>query len=69
MQPPICSFCDRDQRDNADLEFELVRFENYEPLDHPGHPKGLLWFCQDHIDAARKLEHLSSSEALREMRK
>lgn len=68
MEPPICALCHRDQRDHENLEFDLVRFRNYESIDHPGHPEGLLWFCQDHIHAARRLAGRSSGEALRLMR-
>lgn len=68
MQPPICDFCHRDQRDEPGLEFALVIFRDYRPIDGPGHPDGLLWFCQDHLGAARSLTHLDSGAALRRMR-
>jgi len=68
MRPPICDFCDRDERKHPGLEFGLVSFRNHEPLGEPGHPEGLLWFCQDHISEARSLSHLDSGEALRRMR-
>lgn len=68
MRPPICDFCDRDGRDHPSLEFALVSFRNREPLEQPGHPKGLLWFCQDHLARASELSHLDSHGALRRMR-
>lgn len=68
MQPPICSFCHRDQRDCEGLEFGLVKFADYEPLDRPGHPKGMLWFCNEHLEEAKKLEQLESSNALKQLR-
>lgn len=68
MRPPICDFCDRDERDHPGLEFGLVYFRNHEPLDQPGHPKGLLWFCPEHLVVAKELSHLDSGEALRRMR-
>lgn len=68
MEPPICALCHRDQRDVTELEFALVRFSDYEPLDRPGHPKGLLWFCADHVEAARALSGLSGAAALRRLR-
>lgn len=68
MRPPICDFCDRDSRDEPGLEFGLVSFRNRERLEQPGHPEGLLWFCQDHLEQARELSHLDSHEALRRMR-
>lgn len=69
MKPPICSLCHRDQRDEPGLEFGLVYFADYESIDHPGHPKGLHWFCSDHLDAAKSLEYVSSSEALERLRR
>lgn len=68
MQPPICSLCDRDQRDHPGLDFDLVRFADYEPIEGPGHPEGLLWFCEDHLAAARELSGDPSDVALRRMR-
>jgi hypothetical protein len=48
-----------------------VSFSNYEPLPRGvvGHPKGLAWFCPDHIREAQKLASLTQAEALAEMRK
>jgi|688.fasta_scaffold443584_2 hypothetical protein len=68
MRPPICDYCDRDERDHSGLEFGLVSFRNHRRLDRPGHPEGLLWFCQDHLERARALAALDSHEALRRMR-
>ncbi|MCB1207613.1 MAG: hypothetical protein KDN18_25400 [Verrucomicrobiae bacterium] len=68
MQPPICDFCHRDGRDHPTLEFALVTFRDYRPIDRPGHPDGMLWFCEDHVAAARTLKHLDSGPALRRMR-
>ncbi len=69
MRPPICAICDRDQRDHPDLEFDLVTFREVEKLDHPGHPDGMEWFCQDHAEEAKKRVHLLCDEALRQIRK
>jgi len=68
MRPPICDFCDRDCREHPELEFGLVSFRDREQLEQPGHPEGLLWFCQDHLERARELSHLDSHEALTRMR-
>jgi hypothetical protein len=68
MQPPICSLCHRDQRDKPELDFETVRFSDYEPIDRPGHPEGLHWFCAEHLKAAQALSDLTSAEALRRLR-
>lgn len=68
MEPPVCSLCDRDQRDHPDLAFELVKFRDCEVIDMPGHPDGLLWFCQDHLDEAKRYDYLISEEAMRRLR-
>lgn len=69
MEPPICAICGCDQRDEPEREFGLVKFADYEPIDRPGHPSGLLWFCQNHIEAAERLERCVSGEALRRLRR
>lgn len=69
MRPPICALCDRDQRDDWDLNFSLVRFRDFETLDRPGHPKGVEWFCDDHVELARKYEDLPFAEAMKQIRK
>ncbi|MDF1824644.1 MAG: hypothetical protein P1U68_08375 [Verrucomicrobiales bacterium] len=68
MKPPACAVCDREQRDHPELDFDLVRFRDFKPLDRPGHPKGLLWFCADHIEAAREWQHSDSAVVRKELR-
>ena len=73
MRPPICAACDRDFCENAKdsgEEFDLVKFADYEalPPGMTGHPRGYEWFCQKHLDAARKLSHLPLAEAVRILR-
>lgn len=67
MRPPICDVC----HENFSLrDGDTVRFANYTPLPDGvvGHPKGLDWFCGRHIEAARALSHLTSGEAVRQIR-
>ncbi|MEL6445617.1 MAG: hypothetical protein AAF089_14675 [Bacteroidota bacterium] len=42
-----------------------MRFSDYEPLPPRmvGHPKGLHWFCSDHVEAAKALADKPWSEA------
>lgn len=74
MRPPICACCGLDFRDD-DLQSEtsggLVRFADYEPLPERmvGHPKGLAWFCSQHITAARALTDYALGTALAKMKK
>ena len=69
MRPPICAICDRDTREYPDLKFDLVRFADYESMDHPGHPSGLEWFCSDHIEQAQELDLLFRSDAIKQIKK
>ena len=63
MKPPICAVCRR-RRPKATVD-RLVRFSDYEPLPPRmvGHPKGLHWFCSDHVEAAKALADKPWSEA------
>ncbi len=70
MRPPVCAICDRDIRDirdirdESELEFDLVQCADFEPIEGPGHPNGLEWFCADHIEPARKLKNLKRRDAV-----
>ena len=73
MKPPICEVCGNDFRANAPAASGgagLVRFADYEPLPDGlvGHPKGLGWFCSQHVDAARDSAELPLSEAVVQIR-
>ncbi len=68
MRPPICAICNRDVRDCPDLKFDLVRFADFEAMEGPGHPKGLEWFCSDHIKPAQERDHLFESDAIQEIK-
>jgi len=64
MKPPICAYCrKRFKASNRNL----VRFADYKPLPERtvGHPKGMLWFCGEHIEKARQFKDLSSKDALK----
>lgn len=67
MKPPICCICA--------LEFDpgegdLVAFADYRPLPEEtvGQPRGLEWFCPEHLDDARALRELSSGRAISKLR-
>ena len=76
MRPPICAFCGKDFRDSTS-KGGLVRFKlTADEIESNSrkvqsnfvfHPKGLEWFCGDHILAAKKLSHLSLKSALIKM--
>ncbi len=67
MRPPICKLCTKrfSVKDGG-----LVRFADFVPLPkrQVGHPRGLEWFCDEHLDAAKVLATLSLSEALTQLR-
>lgn len=67
MRPPICAVCAN--RFNP-AKGGTVTFANYHPLPEGmvGHPAGLEWFCGTHIEAARHLKHLSSGEAIKQIK-
>lgn len=64
MKPAICSVCGISiiQSNNGDW----VIFSNYKSLDDEeiGHPEGLEWFCEKHLEKAKSLSELKSTEAL-----
>jgi len=71
MRPPICDLCGKDIDYKSNSSDYLIKFSDHEelPPHTVGHPKGLLWFCDEHVNIASKLSHLSSTEALDVMRK
>jgi hypothetical protein len=75
MKPPVCNLCGKPAWDETGpRRGDSVEFANYKPYSvgedvSIGHPAGLEYFCDSHIDAARKLVHLSDAEALTELRK
>lgn len=68
MKPPLCEYCHK-RFSAAKKEGGLVRFANYQtlPKGKVGHPKGLGWFCKEHLEAAKTLSHYSMKEALEKL--
>jgi hypothetical protein len=68
MKPPICSLCSKDFR-SEQFHYksggDLIQFADYRPLNQgaAGHPHGLEWFCQDHLEHARAYSFMSYVEA------
>lgn len=54
MKPAVCIICGKS---GSQIEGDWVEFSDYEPLanDEIGHPKGLEWFCRNHLDAAKSV--------------
>jgi hypothetical protein len=77
MRPPICAICHKDFRTNASegglLEFKLTEkdkeeLKRFEKQGFVGHPPATEWFCGEHYDKAKKLTHLTLTEAYKILR-
>ena len=76
MKPPICEICLR--RFNHAEEGGTISFKKTKSnlkwekrVKKKGiveHPPYMEWFCGEHFDAAKKLEHLHRHEALEELK-
>ena len=76
IKPPICEVCDK--RIGEDEECGLVYFKK-RPSDlewdkkasqpgFVGHPPYAAWFCSEHLEKAKALEHLTISEAMQKLK-
>ena len=67
MKPPVCCVCDRRLETG---EGGLVAFADYEALPGGlvGHPSGLEWFCPEHLEAGRALQHWKRDPAVAKLR-
>jgi len=74
MMPPECTYCGRDQAEYPDLGFDLIYFKPTAEDDAwhmhameegtDGHPPNAFWFCNDHIEKAKKHQSLNAKVAL-----
>ncbi len=79
MIPPICELCFKDFRDEEEggdlLYFKMTEkgreFEKRteEEPGFTGHPPDAAWFCNEHLEEAKKLTHLTLDEAMVILRK
>lgn len=77
MRPPICGICNKSNR-RDEVKCRLVTFAltqeekafNQRMIDNRmvGHKKGLEWFCQEHVQIAKKYSHLTLREAFKAIR-
>ncbi len=71
MRPPICYSCRKrfsPSKEGGKVRFKLseedkVYNKRFEKEGFVGHPKGLEWFCEKHIEKAKSLKHLTIKEA------
>lgn len=76
MRPPICAICEKDY--SAKEEIFMVNFtlsiedkqynKRFEEDGYCGHPAGLEWFCETHVQVARNFSHLPIKQALPSIR-
>ncbi len=75
MRPPICVVCSKRFLEKGGMvQFKLTEKEKesskkFKMSGFIGHPIGLEWFCEKHIDEAKRLSHLTLADALKIMRK
>lgn len=69
MKPPMCDLCKR-KFSPSQNGGGTIRFADYEPLPDGivGHPKSLVWFCEEHLDAAKAVKKLNYKEAMYQLR-
>jgi hypothetical protein len=64
MKPAICIICGKS---SSLIEGDWVEFSDYVPLlkDEIGHPKGLEWFCCNHLSDAKSFANHPSEDGIK----
>ena len=76
MRPPICAICDKKMLDTEDgglIYFkkrpsDIEWNKNMEQKGMVGHPPYAEWFCKEHYEKARELEHLTIDVAFKKLK-
>lgn len=68
MRPAVCKVCNTSAIQSPNGEW--IQFSDYKSLDDEeiGHPDGLEWFCENHVEAAKLLSNKNYSDAIGELR-
>lgn len=68
MKPAICLICGKN---SLSAGGDWVEFADYTPssANDISHPKGLEWFCNEHLDAAKSVAELPSNEGISILKK
>lgn len=68
MKPALCGVCGKSAIESHNGDW--ITFSDYKNPDNEeiGHPDGLEWFCELHLEEAKLLSKLKSKEALTELR-
>ena len=63
MKPAVCIICGNS---SSQIEGDWVEFSDYVPLskNEIGHPKGLEWFCRNHLSAAKSFANYPSEDGI-----
>jgi hypothetical protein len=72
MKPSVCELCKKPHlAESGSVSGDWLEFADYKPLELGviGHPDGFEYFCDEHVEAARKLTHLPANDALSELQK
>lgn len=66
MKPAICVICGNR---SPIAEGDWVEFSDYtaDSTNQITHPKGLEWFCNEHIEAAKSVSNLTASEGVKKV--
>lgn len=67
MRPPVCAICEKGFRPGrGEAGGQLVEFADYEPAApcRVGHPRGLVWVCEEHRISAERMSHLDAGKAI-----
>ena len=71
MKPAICSVCGKSAIENlTSNKGDWVEFQDYDQnsSDSLSHPKGLEYFCGEHLSVAMGYANMDSSEALKQLK-
>jgi hypothetical protein len=72
-KPSVCELCRKPHSyETGTTKGDWLEFANYVPAPPReitiGHPEGLAYYCDDHVEAARKLVKMADTDALIELR-
>lgn len=75
MRPPVCAICGKKFGDTGGLvtfkktELDTAWDKRMEQPGMVGHPPYMEWFCEEHLQQARDLSHMTKPEAMGIIRK
>lgn len=69
MKPAICYLCAVSVQQSPRGDWVSFKNHNRHSIGDIGHPNGVEWFCEIHLNEARSLTALTSSDALKELQR